>query len=144
MLNHLIQNAHPIIVHFPIALLFFAVALEAWNQLRPSDGMRVAALSALIFGTLGAWAAVATGNDDVPSNLIQAHQTAAYATLAVFGALSVWRILLRGRAVAGRLATVYLIAAIVGLGLLGYTGYLGGSMVYDQGIGVQMTAPAGK
>lgn len=137
MLNHLLQNAHPIVVHFPIALLMFAVLLEVWNYVRPSEGARTASLIALILGTAGAAAAVATGDDDVASNLIDAHEMAAQATLAVFGALSAWRILLRGRTVAGRLAAVYLTAAIVGLGLLGYTGYLGGSMVYEQGIGVR-------
>jgi uncharacterized membrane protein len=136
------SHIHGMVVHFPIALLFSSVALELLALYKPwQDKLRAAALATLILGTLGAAASVMTGPDEMlrASPIGHTHENFADLTLITFGLLSLWRIvlLIRKRSMSTAVAGAYLVLCCVGLGLLGYTGYLGGSMVYDQAVGVR-------
>lgn len=59
------QSLHPAIVHFPIALLLVAPLFLLIGIIRGTERGRpylIAALLLMLFGTAGAWLAVATGN----------------------------------------------------------------------------------
>ncbi len=138
---------HPMLVHFPIALLMTSVLCDAVGAWLTRESLREAALWALVLGLLAGVAAFAAGDmaaesaerAGVPESLIETHEHLAGATLGVFGALLVWRLLLRNR-FSPRTRIAYLMVAIVGLGLLSATGHYGGSLVYEHGVGVNAAA----
>lgn len=135
-------HLHGMIVHFPIALLFASVAIELLALYRPwQERLRAASFITLLFGTLGAALAVLTGPERIADSftLGETHEHFAQATLALFGILLVWRLgmLWWKRSFDTKLVAVYLVLCSIGLGLLGYTGFLGGTMVYEQGAGVR-------
>jgi len=135
-------NVHGMLVHFPIALLFVSVFLD-FVALHPRLRiyLQPAALITLLLGAVAAGLAVASGPDNNARGvtpLVHLHENMADLTLILFGALALWRLfLLWRRRPLGRITlATYLLLALVGLGILSYTGYLGGEMVYQQAIGV--------
>jgi uncharacterized membrane protein len=135
---------HPIVVHFPIALLFTAVLFEFLGLLKRRDEYRrfghwllmlgmVAGLVAAGFGWWGEGAVKAAG---VPGEAIDRHESFAVASLIAFGLLLIFRRWARDRwSPRGR--AIYLALAVAGLLLLAATGYFGGDLVYRYGAGVQ-------
>ncbi|CAA9461957.1 MAG: hypothetical protein AVDCRST_MAG28-3437 [uncultured Rubrobacteraceae bacterium] len=140
--ENMINHAHGATNHFPIALLFVSVILDAVAGKRPY--LRSTAWLLLVLGTLGAIAATVTGlvahlayeDDPILLAAIEPHQFLAFGTTAIFAGLAVWRwrSLRRSSDVGGTLP--YLAIALVGLAVLGVTGFLGGNLVSEWGIGV--------
>lgn len=137
------SHLHGMVVHFPIALLFVSVGLEAAALYKPwREKLQPAALVLLVLGTISAAAAVVTGPEENyrgVSALGRIHEQWAQITLFWFGLLTLWRLYLffRHRMLAARSLAVYLVLGALGVGMLGYTGYLGGTMVYEQAVGVR-------
>jgi uncharacterized membrane protein len=144
-------HLHGMFVHFPIALLLSSVFMEFLALHRPwRERLRAASGITLLLGVIGAGLAVLTGPEDTADLLPMGriHEAMAQGSTILFGLLLVWRALAywkRRTFEKSRLA-VYLAAAAIGVVMLGYTGYLGGTMVYEQGAGVQvngqLVAPA--
>ena len=135
---------HPMIVHFPIALLITSVLFDAASHMFTRDSLRDGALWLLILGLMGGiaasiagdWAEEAAEKAGIAESLIETHESLAFATLAIFGLLFVWRLYLRNQFTRHTLA-IYLLVATVGIGTLSATGYYGGDLVYEQGAGVK-------
>lgn len=144
-----IPNIHPLLVHFPIALLtIFFIVDFAGSVVKNSDIRRTAGWF-LYFGTFGALLAVAAGlqaastvpHTSAVHEIMMQHRTygITVASLAVF--LTVWRFLVHGRF--GTLAN------IIHLGLTAITciimmlgADLGGLMVFKYGVaGSASSAP---
>jgi uncharacterized membrane protein len=142
--ENLINHTHGAINHFPIALLFVSVGLDLFALLKRPNLHRPAWLL-LMLGMIGAIAATVTGliahlpyeEDPTLVAAIEPHQYTAFAATAVFAALSAWRwrSLGRGSDVGG--SAVYLAVALLGLVVLGITGFLGGNLITEWGIGVR-------
>jgi uncharacterized membrane protein len=131
---------HPAIVHFPIALLIASVVLDALGVGFRRASLTQAGFYTLIGGSLGATASVLTGPEH------EAKDAAALTTLhrhELFAALMVLCCLIL---VGMRLGNVH---GLYGSGAIGYlvlggvlivcivlTGYFGGQLVYDHGVGV--------
>ncbi|GAC1380001.1 MAG: hypothetical protein NVS4B7_14330 [Ktedonobacteraceae bacterium] len=161
---------HPIIVHFPIALLIIGVLLDFLALFLRRAHLVEAASWCLGFGSLGLLAAELSGQlieDHVQralaGNILEVHKTFALMTVITFITLFVLRILwlsphilsflspaMPVAARAGKyiqtsvpilgsnsrlLIGIYLLLSVGGIILLAITGYLGGSMVYDHGVG---------
>lgn len=141
------SHLHPMLVHFPIALLFVSVALDAYGRLTDSKTFAPAAYLLLALGVGSGILALIAGNfaeevaeeAGVPESLIESHETIATVTLAIFGALLLYRFVRRYMDQPD-LDRAYLVAAFLGLGSLAATGYLGGQLVYQHGAGVDPTA----
>jgi uncharacterized membrane protein len=172
-----LAELHPIIVHFPIALLITSVALDFAGVFLRRAGLTTAATWCLVLGVPGAFAALFSGflsERDVDlalaGNLLHLHKVCAVLTTFSFSLLLLVRLiwllpaLLEWACVSvpgssklftridGRLQAVvpalyikplprlvvalYLLASVVSVVLLGLTGYLGGAMVYDKGVGL--------
>jgi len=139
---------HPILVHFPIALLPTAILFEALGALWGRDFFRPVATWLLGLGLLGGIVATLAGlwNEEavvaagVPETAIDRHESLAFLTLAVFTVLLAMR-WLRGRRWIPEHPAVFFSIGLVGLALLGATGYFGGDLVYRYGAGVERTAP---
>lgn len=152
MLDHPI---HPIIVHFPIALLFTAVFFEFLGFWTRREAYRQFGLWLLILGMIsgivasaaGFWTEEAVVASGVPEKAVDRHELLAIITLVVFALVLVirWRI---HDPWSARTRAVYLILAGLGVLLLGTTGYFGGDLVYRYGAGIlkpakgSATAPA--
>lgn len=131
---------HPVLVHFPIALLLAALAAEL---LRPrKDGPSEAGFFCLALGVLGAWAAAASGwlfaAHDAPGvpELLERHRWSGIgATVAASVTwLSAWRWRRSGAVALARPTRAGLVLTAV---LAGLSGHLGGEMVYGEGFALE-------
>ena len=141
-----LYQLHPAIVHFPIALLALGATVAASRLRRaPPAWLSLAESGLLWLGTLGAWAALGFGllaerfapHKPLAWEVLADHKTLAWSTCAVFSVLSLLRLWAaeRGRD-ADRLRRVQLALWLVGLGLLLATGFHGGELVFDFGMGL--------
>lgn len=144
------QNAHPYLVHFPVAFLAAAFLAEGLAWARPRPLADALARWFLYLGTLAAAVAVVSGwlgsqtVAEVPAahDALDAHQRLGYLVLGTSAVLAFWR---AGTAPRGGPAPRWLfLLGLAGLlGLTASTAQLGGSLVYDYGVGTALTAPGG-
>ena len=140
-------NIHPLVVHFPIALLSAAVAVDfvAW-VLRRNVSLRNGATLLYVLGTGGAIAAYLTGRaaaqtiwlPGMAQAVIGEHWNWALRTVWFFAFVTVARLVfLRplGRVRGHAFVAAFVLAGLVGITLLIETGDRGGSLVYEQGVG---------
>ena len=82
-------NIHPIIVHFPIALLFLysIIKILPLNKWLPKVAWRDIERVLLVFGVLGAFVALATGQ--IARHLIQPNRDLIHAH-SNFASISTW------------------------------------------------------
>lgn len=133
-------HLHPVVVHFPIALLILGLAAETaavggWRREQLGEGAKWL----LWLGTLGLLAALGSGflaeetAPHVPAawEVLEEHETLAWCTVGVFAALSAWR---RFRGLQFRRTA--LAVWLAGAGLLIATGWHGGELVFRFGMGV--------
>jgi uncharacterized membrane protein len=153
LLPEWVPNAHPLIVHFPIALLFLAAAADALAVLlrdRWPTGREVATglyaalgLSAVFTYYSGTWAVGTVDVDTAAAaQTLSTHSTWAWYTAVFTGVYGGVRLaaLLVPRARARR--AVHVAFFVVGLAAfwpLWKVGENGGEMVYRHGVGVQET-----
>lgn len=140
---------HPMAVHFPIALLIGAVALDAAALLSGRSGWHRTAYGLLVAAAVGAAVAVVTGNLDAADHRqgqhaadIQAHEDLGtinfiWLLLMVLGRMPA----MLGRPVHKRSPFVWLTAGLVGAALTILTAMHGGDLVYLGGVGVSCCAP---
>ena len=144
-------NVHPLLVHFPIALLCTAVMLDAVALLaRKQPGLRVAAVIVYALGAVGALASFLTGRSAADALLLSgvANTTltdhADWATLTVwfFGLYALVRLgtLWGDRAAKPALWVPLWLVGVGGLFLVYETAEHGAQMVYEHGVGVQAVA----
>jgi len=137
-----LQNVHPLVVHFPIALLFTAALIYWLGFLARHESWQWSGLWTLVLGALGAAAAAATGlyaapgvmlAPSVKTALLASHKRMMIAVLILSAALALWAIAARPMPVRGRgtfLALLVLVAALIAKGA-----DYGGRMVYDYNAG---------
>ena len=137
-----LQNIHPLVVHFPIALLL-AAALMYWTGfVARRDSWLWSGMWTLVLGALGAAAAAATGlyaapgvmlAPSVKTALLANHKQIMIAVAILSAALALWAIAARPIPARGRgvfLAMLLLMAALLAKGA-----DYGGRMVYDYNAG---------
>ena len=142
-------NVHPMLVHFPIALIFTSVAMDVLAYVVPGKARAIAWDVAAVLGVLGTLAAVAayvTGRaasftvqtPGMAQALVQTHWTWAFWTLWYFGAMSALRLalLLTGHVRGPRVTAVMVVGGLIGLGLLFETADHGAELVFRHGVGV--------
>ena len=135
---------HPMIVHFPIALLTAGFLADIWALVfKASDLSRTAWWSQLA-GTIGLAAAVGSGlmakesagiRDAFAESVLGSHEQWALGSMVIFSALLFWRIASRTRLPVNPrfvFAGLYCIALVA----LWLTAWHGGELVYGLGVGV--------
>jgi len=138
------ENIHPLMVHFPIALLsmFFLLDFSA-SILQKPDWRKVAAwflyLGAVFAGLTmlaGFQAADTVPHGEDVHEIMETHEHLGVAIFSLASLLSVWRLL--GKALlSGLYNVVYLLLAAGLCLLLVFAADLGGLMVYHYGVAVQ-------
>lgn len=134
-----LHEIHPVLAHYPVALLPAAIAADVAGRLRRDPSLAevgrklvpAAFATAAATGLAGLLAQGAVKADGPARDLLVTHRTLnIVGTLALAG-LAFWR----GRL--GRPSTAYLAAGLACAGLVTYSAYLGGKMVYVHGVGVE-------
>jgi uncharacterized membrane protein len=138
---------HPLIIHFPIALLTMAVGLTALDVLYSRDWILKTTLGLYAVGSLSALASYISGRaaaDSIGLNLkaevaIGTHSNWGLYTLLYFGVLTaiyfVARFILKQNALTIRILLAVL--ALVGFFILAQTAEHGGRLVFEYGLGVK-------
>jgi uncharacterized membrane protein len=137
-----LQNIHPLVVHFPIALLCAAALMYWLGSLARREPWQWSGLWTLLFGVLGAAVAVATGLYSAPGvmlapsvkmALLGYHKRVMIAVLILSAALALWAIAARPMPARGRGAFLAMLVLLVALVAKGAD--YGGRMVYDYNAG---------
>ena len=134
---------HPMLVHFPIALLVTSVVVDFLAILGGGDSLRQAGWWALLGAALGAMFTVLAGVFDMyRASLMEAahervhqHMKVGFALATVIAALAIWRGMLHEQGVAP--GWTYIAVAFLSVGLAAFQGWLGGELVYTLGVGVR-------
>jgi uncharacterized membrane protein len=138
---------HPILVHFPLALLTVGLLADIVGVVARRDPFSVGGWWLQCCGTAGLVAAVLSGlyaksvAAVLPSALasLDIHQQVAFVTSSVYAGLFLWRAARKSRIPEARY--VFLAAYAAATILLWITGWLGGELVYGHGIGTQAFTP---
>jgi len=140
---------HPQIVHTPIVMLIFSALFAVVGRLTDRDWLKKASVVMLVFGYLGAFLAVQSGK---PAHRVPEHQQGvpeqAIDTHAMVGRRTMWlsglalvalfaASRLKGGA-ASAMSGMGLVLQLLAAGAVGYTGYLGGKLVFDHGANVKV------
>lgn len=134
-----LQEVHPALVHFPLTLLPLSVGADLLGRLTGSEAllevgrrmMPVAAASGLVAGVAGLMAQTEVEADGEALEMLKTHRTLNLGLVAIAGAMAAYR------ARAERPSAAYLGVGLAGLAALTYSAYLGGAMVYHEGVGVE-------
>ena len=148
MLPEWAPNVHPLIVHFPIALLFTAALVDTVGIfMRSNDFLRKGAFGLYLFAGLSVIAAWLSGEQAADSVFLAAeanallteHSDLGHYTLYFFGAYAVIRLVMFGLSLESRmgLRSIVWLIGLGGIGLTWVTADNGGELVYKYGAGVQ-------
>jgi len=139
-------HIHPMIVHFPIALLIIGFLAEFISVVFKKEFFGKAGFYLLILGTLGVVAAYISGNiagDGLTEagalkDAIEKHEDAAAVTLWLMVAVSVVRVgFVLLKKYEGAFKWISLILFFIGVLSIARTGYYGGELVFKHAAGVQ-------
>ncbi len=144
---------HPVVDHFTIALLIVAVLIDLVASAAPTRiWIQYTALTLMILGALAAGSSYFTGGMEADriwnalgpaaKDVLKTHAELGEYLAIAFGILALWRILIQGFSFMAGSRTIYLIVALVAIVTLGYSGHLGGVLVYDYGAGTALMAAA--
>jgi uncharacterized membrane protein len=145
-----VPNWHPLVVHFPIALVLAATVLLLAARLLRSESLAASAATVgtwnLCLGTAAAVFALGSGlgavlNLDVGAAAHQAislHLKWAMVTTLLLLLLAVWRG--AGSASRSRPSWLFLVLLLAASAALAMTAYRGGKNVYEYGVGVKKIA----
>ena len=144
------SNVHPLIVHFPIALLVIAVLADFVGLiLKRYVWLKPAALWLYVLGALGTVAAYFSGkqaadvvNFPAPSfPVISSHADLALFTMLFFGIYALIRLVLAWKKWERNfvVSIVLFVVAFGGLGLVQQTAERGGELVFRYGVGTKAT-----
>ena len=138
---------HPPIVHFAIALTIMGVVFDLLGFILKKESLKHAGFWTFIVGVLAVWGAMFSGEaaEEVVEKFIEGtnaekvfepHEELGKFLPWIFTGLGLFRVYLYVKE-NSKLMMIYLIAAFIGIGLIGYQGRLGGILVYEYGVGVK-------
>lgn len=137
-----LEQMHPSLVHLPIALLPLAVGADLLGRITGYKPLMNFGRLAIKGAAVGAAASATTGliaGEEVnvegrSRDILMTHRNLNFTATLVTAGMAAWR------AQRKRPGIGYLATGLAGIGVLAYTAYLGGQLVYDKGVAV---APAG-
>jgi uncharacterized membrane protein len=140
----MVNTIHPMLVHFPIALLIVTGIIALIDLLISKYQLKKMVLWNLVFAAIGTVFTVISGFKDanvIPHNetiheIMELHEKIGIVILVITIILSVW-IFLRYSKMKKTENILFVLILWIALAFAGYNGYLGGKMVYDNGAGIK-------
>ncbi|PYL92687.1 MAG: hypothetical protein DMF14_02975 [Verrucomicrobia bacterium] len=133
---------HPMLVHFPIGFLVLSFLLDLVSLVFPDvPGLLGGSFYAMLLGIIAALLAAVPGivdyseiRRDHPGKVVATrHMILNLMVVAIYG-INLW---IRSSALSDpKISLLPFLLSIIGIGLLSVSGYLGGRLVYDEGIAV--------
>lgn len=133
-----VGTLHPAVLHFPIALGIVAAIVELWGAVRRDPGPSSFALTAVWFAAIVAVVTATSGwfnaefMDHALSLNLFLHRWIGIASAVLLMILAISGSIIRARPKTS-LSGAWRMALLATAGALGFTGHLGGSMVYGDG-----------
>src|SRR5437763_451567 len=132
---------HPMLVHFPIGFFVLSFILDLFSLGPPRPFLLLAAFYAMLFGIITALFAAIPGfvdytdirRDHPGKGAATAHMSLNLIAVVLY-AINLW--IRAGMPTTTRVGSLPLILSIIGISVLSVSGYLGGRLVYDEGIAV--------
>lgn len=145
-INNLFLDLHPILVHFPIALLLLSFAATLLARIWPT--LHETSWLFLLIGAPLTVPATITGliahfpyEEHPLISMIEPHQFLGLGGTLVTLALLFWRYRSRRNGRDSGQGLPYLLIALIGLGWLFVLGGTGGNLVYEYGVNVRGVNP---
>lgn len=137
-------NFHPLIIHFPIALIIVILACDTIGFFFKKKSFFDVGTILSVFALAGAIAAVISGlvAEDSAWKIAQAHEaledheTAAFIFLGFMAIYTAFRIVFRHK-ISEKLGWLSLLMALWGSAIVARVGYLGGEIVFHYGTAVK-------
>ncbi|MEP7227937.1 MAG: DUF2231 domain-containing protein, partial [Gemmatimonadales bacterium] len=134
---------HAALNDLPTALLLVAVMFDLLAVVTKRPSFRQLGVWTMLVGAVGGGLAVLSGleaeehisHGDAVHRVMETHETLGLITLAVFGVLTLWRIVRERRMGAGERA-LSLGLSVVGVGFLFATAVFGGKLVFEHAAGI--------
>jgi uncharacterized membrane protein len=134
-----LEQLHPVLVHAPIVLVPLSIGADLLGGATGSGPLLSFGRTAIRIAAAGAAASVVTGliageevNVEGPSmDMLMTHRNLNVIATVVTGGMTAWRRTHREPTLG------YLATGMMGVGVLTYTAYLGGKLVYETGVGVE-------
>ena len=133
---------HPMLVHFPVGFLVLSFLLDLVSLVFPEvPGLLRGSFYAMLLGIIAALLAAVPGivdyseiRRDHPGKVVATrHMILNLMVVAIYG-INLW---IRSSALSDpKISLLPFLLSIIGIGLLSVSGYLGGRLVYDEGIAV--------
>jgi len=139
---HHLQNIHPLVVHFPLALLPVATLFYLLAWLSGRDSLAWTALWLLVLGSVSGAVAAGTGlyadegvmvDPSVREQLLDTHKVWMLSTLGSSAVLTIWALVRRPFPTRGR--GVFVLLLLVVLAVMAHGADYGGRLVYDYNAG---------
>ncbi len=140
------ETIHPIVVHFPIALLITAtfVSLLAVLFKNKREELKTVLYWVLILGAISILIALASGlyeagrvvHNEAIHKIMETHELLGFIISAAFVLITFW-VIVRRRKMEIKELTLIAFLLLASSSVLVYSAYLGGQMVYEQGAGVK-------
>ena len=137
---------HPACIHFTVAFIVTGAACEVWGLLAERGGVQRFGSTLLLVGLMCLVPAIASGYlaantlefSESGARLLDSHERNGWILLAVLLASQFWKAWFRGEVPRAQ-RWPYAAVLIATLLLTVYSAFLGGSMVYGEGVGVDTT-----
>ncbi len=141
------ETIHPMIVHFPIALLLTATLISFLAVLfkNKREELKIVLYWIMILGAISVLAALASGlyedargviHDDAIHQIMKVHKLLGFIITSAFVLITLWFVIRRNK-IQYRELLVIMFFLIATSSVLVYSAYLGGKMVYEEGTGVK-------
>ena len=134
-----LHELHPMMTHFPIALLPTTLGIDLAAHITENEDLEAlgrvtitgAAATSILAAAAGLVAEQEVQGNPRAQSMLRTHKTLNLAGGAVTSAMSAYRI------AKPRPGWGYMAVGVANLGLVAYSAYLGGRMVYGEGMGVE-------
>jgi uncharacterized membrane protein len=143
MFQEVLSHVHPIIVHFPIALIIIATGYDLFwivtkRRISPKLGFWL-----WVLAFISAWIAIGTGPEHDArgnTNVFEYHEKLADVATVLSFLVVAFRafFIFKKKELLRSILVVYCLLTLLSSVAILSVGYFGGKMVYDQGVGVKM------
>ncbi|MBA2937163.1 DUF2231 domain-containing protein [Paenibacillus sp. CGMCC 1.16610] len=144
MFSEIFDHIHPILVHFPIAIISVALVFDLISAARTGSVSAKKGLLLWVIAALSAWLSVATGPEEMAygnTAYLDKHSLLANFTSWMASIVVAWRMWMIWKERDNFVKTtlmIYLSLSLLTCIFVLSTGYFGGKMVYDDGVDVKV------